>query len=69
MTQEEYNHLKLKIKERAELESLYIINELEKFIKFDISPCIPPSPLDSAIMDYIVYGTNIAKENVLSLLL
>ena len=35
MVQEEYNHLKLKIKERAELESLYIINELEKFIKYE----------------------------------
>ena len=68
MVQEEYNHLKLKIKERAELESLYIINELEKFRKFNISPRIPPSPLNSAIIDYIVYGTNIAKENVLKLL-
>lgn len=68
MVQEEYNHLKLKIKKRAELESLYIINELEKFRKFNILPRIPPSPLDSAIMDYIAYGTNIAKENILKLL-
>lgn len=68
MTEEEYNHLRLKIKERAELESFYIFNELEKFRKHKIPPCIPPSPLDSAIMDYIVYGTDIAKENVLRLL-
>ena len=68
MTEEEYNHLRLKIRERAELESFYIINELEKFRKHNTPPCIPPSPLESAIMDYIVYGTDIAKENVLRLL-
>ena len=65
MTQEEYENIKRKIRKRAELELFYINSELEKFENFGLQPNLPINSLISSILDYMAYGTNRAKENVL----
>ena len=65
MTQEEYENIKRKIRKRAELELFYINSELEKFENFGLQPNLPINSFISSILDYMTYGTNRAKENVL----
>ena len=65
MTQEEYENIKRKIRKRAELELFYINSEIEKFKNFGLRPDLPINSLISSILDYMAYGTDRAKENVL----
>lgn len=65
MTREEYKDLKRKMIKRAKLEQLYVNNEIEKYIKYGLLPNLPIDSLNSSILDYLAYGTDRAKENVL----
>lgn len=65
MKQEEFENIKRKIKKRAELELFYINSEIEKFKNFGLRPDLPINSLNSSILDYMAYGTDRAKENVL----
>lgn len=69
MTREDFDNIRVAIRKRDELEHLYVISELEKFRKFGIYPAIPPPPIISAIMDCMIYRSDIAKDNVLSYLI
>lgn len=66
MTKEDFEKIRLQIRQRSELERFYINQELEKFVNFGLIPEIPPRPLYSAIMDFITYGTDTAREKVLN---
>jgi len=65
MISEEYENIKRKIRKRAELEQFYIISEIEKFKNLGLQPDLPINSLNSSILDYMAYGTDRAKENVL----
>ena len=65
MTQEEYENIKRKIIKRAELEQFYVNSEIEKFKNFGLRPNLPINSLNSAILDYMAYHSDSAKENVL----
>ena len=65
MTQEEYENIRRKIIKRAELEQFYVDSEIEKFKNFGLCPNLPINSLISAILDYMAYGTDRAKKNVL----
>lgn len=65
MTKEEYEDIKRKIRKRAELELFYINSEIEKFKNFGLCPNLPINSLNSAILDYMAYRSDRAKENVL----
>ena len=66
MTQEDFEKIRLQIRQRSELERFYINQELENFVNFGLIPEIPPCPLYSAIMDFIAYRTDTAREKVLN---
>jgi len=66
MTKEDFEKIRLQIRQRSELEWFYINQELENFVNFGLIPEIPPRPLYSAIMDFIAYRTDTARENVLN---
>lgn len=68
MTQEEIENVKRKIAKRAELERLYINSEIERSIKYGLPLQLPIDPFYSAIFDYMAYGTDEARERVLSYL-
>ena len=66
MTQEDFEKIRLQIRQRDKLEWLYVNHEFENFVNFGIIPEIPPRPLYSAIMDFIAYRTDTAREKVLN---
>lgn len=68
MTQEDYENIKRSIAKRAELEHLYVNSEIERAIKSGLPPHLPIDPFYSAIFDYMAYGTDEARERVLSYL-
>lgn len=68
MRQEEIENMKRKIAKRAELEDHYVNSEIERYIKYGLPPRLPIDPFYSAIFDYIAYGTDEAREIVLSYL-
>ena len=68
MTQEEIENIKRKIAKRDELERRYINSEIEHYIKYGLLPRLPIDPFYSAIFDYMAYGTDEAREIVLSYL-
>ena len=65
MTKEEFENYKNKIHKRSRLEYVYIGFELEKLKNLSLTPNLPIEPLTSFILDYMAYGTESSKENVL----
>lgn len=72
MTQEEIENIKRNMIKRAikraELERLYVNSEIEHSIRHGLSPNLPIDPFYSAFLDYMAYGTDEARERVLSYL-
>ena len=72
MTKEDYENIKRdmlkKAIKRAELEDFYVNSEIERHIKSGLPLQLPIDPFYSAIFDYIAYGTDEARERVLSYL-
>ena len=65
MTIEEFENYRNKIHKRSRLEYFYIGLELDKLKNLCLTPNIPIEPLTSFILDYMAYGTESSKENVL----
>ena len=65
MTKEEFENYKNRIHKRSWLEYVYIGFELEKLKNLCLTPNLPIEPLTSFILDYMAYGTESSKENVL----
>lgn len=56
MTEKEFEEIRRRIKKRAELDHMYLIEQMETYNKTGIPPIYPPDDFTNKVMDCIAYG-------------